>query len=66
MKHIVNNLSLLLSIPGFGQNYFVDRFICLMAAGSFLSMGYGFVEFKNRKEALNAVKQLQVLFNKPL
>lgn len=31
-----------------------------MAAGSFLSMGYGFVEFKNRKEALNAVKQLQV------
>ena len=28
--------------------------------GSFLSMGYGFVEFKDKKEALNAVKELQV------
>ena len=28
--------------------------------GSFLSMGYGFVEFKNKKEALSAVKELQV------
>ena len=29
-------------------------------AGNLLSMGYGFVEYKKRSDALNAIKQLQV------
>lgn len=35
-----------------------------MVLGTLLSMGYGFVEFKNKKDALNAIKELQVLFEK--
>jgi RNA recognition motif-containing protein len=28
--------------------------------GAMLSMGYGFVEYKTKKSALNAIKKLQV------
>ena len=35
-------------------NYFLENL---------LSMGYGFVEYKNRSDALQAIKQLQVSGN---
>ena len=31
-----------------------------MVPGAILSMGYGFVEYKTKKSALNAIKKLQV------
>ena len=39
-------------------NSFLDLFL-----ENLLSMGYGFVEYKNRSDALQAIKQLQVSGN---
>ena len=37
--------------------------VCLFP-GHLLSMGYGFVEYKKRSDALKAIKELQVLLRK--